>query len=331
MFKQKLVSIVRTGFAASLLATTISFSADAGQKWDMATAYSDGNYHTQLAKQFADAVKTATGGELTITVHSGGSLYKGNEIKRATQTGQVQIGERMLSAHQNEEALFGADSLPFLAPSFEETAKLWPAMRKLYKETLDKHNLVLLYSSPWPPQGLYFKKEINSVADMKGIKFRAYSTATAHMAELAGMQSVQIEASELTQALATGVASAFISSGSTGYDRKVWEQLTHFYDVEAWLPRCYVFVNKDAWDELDEKTQNIVMGVAKMTELAGVTKAEQLANWYKAQLAANGMKVQPAGSKLKQELKAIGDQMINEWLEKAGEPGRNLVKTFNSM
>ncbi|MCK5919622.1 MAG: TRAP transporter substrate-binding protein, partial [Methylococcales bacterium] len=227
--KQSLLALTVLGLAAG--------AANAGEKWDMPMAYNDGNFHTKNGKLFAEAVGTCTGGELEITVHGGGSLFKGNEIKRAVQTGQAQIGERLLSAHANENAVFGYDSVPFMATSFEDSEKLKKAASDTLTSVLDKQNLVVLYSVPWPPQGLYFKQEINATADMKGIKFRAYNAATSRLAELSGMLPVQIEAAELVQALATGVADSFISSGSTGYDKKVWEHLTHFYDTQAWLPR----------------------------------------------------------------------------------------------
>ncbi|MHA1544791.1 MAG: TRAP transporter substrate-binding protein [Alphaproteobacteria bacterium] len=301
------------------------------QKWDMPMAYSDSNFHTQNGKAFADAVRVATGGKLDIVVHGGGSLFKGGEIKRAVQTGQAPIGERLLSAHQNENIMFGADSVPFLATSFDASAKLWKAARPKIEAILDKQNLVLLYAVPWPPQGLYFKKDINAVADMKGIKFRAYNAATARLAELSGMLPVQIEAAELVQALATGVADAFISSGSTGYDKKVWEHLSNFYDVNAWLPRNYVFVNKDAWNKLDASTQNIVKGMAMLAERAGTTKSQQLSDWYLSQLAANGMKVQPPGDALRADLKKIGSTMTKEWLEKSGADGKAIIDAYKAM
>ena len=137
-----------------------------------------------------------TGGELEIVVHGGGSLFKGNEIKRAVQTGQAPIGERLLSAHQNENPLFGFDSVPFLASSFEASDRLWRAARDRLEEVLLEQNLILLYAVPWPPQGLYFNREISGVGDMAGTKFRTYNAATAMMAELAGMVPVQIEAAE---------------------------------------------------------------------------------------------------------------------------------------
>ena len=312
------------------LALLIGFSSVQAEKWDMPMAYADSNFHTQNGKLFAEAVKVATGGELEIIVHGGGSLFKGNEIKRAVQTGQVPIGERLLSAHQNENILFGFDSVPFLASSFADSESLWQAARPHLEAELLKQNLVLLYAVPWPPQGLYFKQAVNSTADMEGIKFRSYNSATARMAELSGMLPVQIEAAELTQALATGVAESFISSGSTGYDRKVWDYLTHFYDVNAWLPRNYVFVNKRAWDALDSETQNIVKGVAMLAEQAGTTKSEQLSDWYKTQLAANGMSVQAAQGQLLTDLQGIGEVMTGEWLEQAGATGKTIVDSFNS-
>ena len=321
---------VRPAIAAAATGLLAAAPAHA-EKWDMPMAYADSNYHTQNGKAFAEAVAVATGGALKIVVHGGGSLFKGNEIKRAVQTGQAPIGERLLSAHQNENAVFGFDSVPFLATSFEDADKLWKAARPTLEKILADQNLVLLYAVPWPPQGMYFKREIDSVADMAGIKFRAYNAATSRLAELAGMRPVQIEAAELTQALATGVAEAFISSGSTGYDRKVWEHLSHFYEVNAWLPHNYVFVNADAWEELDEGTRNIVRGMAMLAERAGTAKAQQLSDWYIAQLAANGMSVQVAGERLRGELEAIGATMTEEWLSVAGDEGRAIVDAFAGM
>ncbi len=317
-----------------IAAIAISFSAgmaQAAEKWDMPMAYNDGNFHTINGKLFADAVKTCTGGELNITVHGGGSLFKGNEIKRAIQTGQAQIGERLLSAHANENAVFGFDSVPFMATSFEDSENLKKAANDVLTKVLDKQNLVMLYSVPWPPQGLYFKKAVNSTADMKGIKFRAYNAATARLAELSGMLPVQIEAAELVQALATGVADSFISSGSTGYDKKVWEHLTHFYDTQAWLPRNTVFANKKAFSALPKQSQNCLKSSAMLASAAGTARSEQLTGWYLAQLAANGMQVAPPGDKLKGELQKIGATMSSEWGTAAGSDGKAIIDAFNKM
>ncbi|WP_197019145.1 TRAP transporter substrate-binding protein [Thioalkalivibrio sp. HK1] len=328
-----IVSLRRLGRVLVALSTLslLAFAPAHAQKWDMPMAYADSNYHTQNGKDFAEAIRVATGGALEVVVHGGGSLFKGNEIKRAVQTGQAPIGERLLSSHQNENAVFGFDSIPFLVSTFEESEKLWQAARPTIERILIDQNLVLLYSVPWPGQGLYFNQEVSSIADMKGIKFRAYNPATSRLAELTGMQPVQIEAAELTQALSTGVAEAFVSSGSTGYDRKVWEQLGYFYEVNAWMPRNYVFVNKDAWNDLDEGQRNMVKGMAMLAESAGTARAHQLADWYVTQLAANGMKVQMAHDDLRAQLKEIGQTMLDEWLESAGEDGKAILEAYRNM
>ncbi len=315
-----------TGTIAAFL--TLGVSNAMAEQWDMPMAYADSNYHTQNGKRFAEAVGVCTGGELEIVVHGGGSLFSGSDIRRAVRTGQVNIGERLLSAHANDNPVFGYDSVPFLATSFEESMRLWEAARPHIASILEDEGLVLLYSAPWPPQGLYFNKPIETVADMAGLKFRAYNAATSRFAELSGMRPVQIEAAELVQALATGLAEAFVSSGSTGYDRKVWEHLSHFYDAQAWLPRNYVFANKAAFDGLPANVQNCLVSSAMLAEDAATNRARYLSGWYVAQLAANGMQVQAPGEALKSDLAEIGATMSAEWSEVAGETGQMIIEAY---
>ena len=314
----------------ALFSIVLTLNAQAVEKWDMPMAYSATNFHSEIGVMFADSVRIATGGEIDITVHPGGSLFKGGEIKKAVQTGQAPIGERLLSGHQNENPIFGTDSIPFLATSYKASDKLWKHLKPEMTKILDEQGLVLLYGVPWPSQGLYFKKEINSIADSKGVKFRSYNSATARIADLMGMLPVQVEAAELSQALATGVADSFVSSGATGYDRKVWEHLTHFYEVNAWLPRNYVFVNKKSWKKIGKKNQDIIMGVAAMAEAAGTARSEQLSGWYLTQLAENGMTVTPAKGQFRSELETIGKTMSDEWMVSAGAVGKKIIDGFKS-
>ena len=316
--------------AASAAVTLAGASVASAEKWDMPLAYAATNFHSENAAEFAACVTKGTGGDLEIVTHPSGSLFKGNEIKRAVQTGQALIGERLLSAHQNEDPILGVDSIPFLATSFDAHEKLWEAAGPTVVEALDKSNLVYLYSVPWPPQGLYFKKPITSVAQMKGIKFRSYSAATARMAELTGMLPVQVEAAELSQALATGVAESFISSGATGYDRKVWEHLTHFYEVDAWLPRNAIFVNKDAWNGLDDAAKTVLRDCAATAKTKGLQRSKDYTQFTLDGLREGGMTVGRAGDGLVSELKAIGETMTTEWLESAGDRGKSIIDAYSA-
>ena len=317
------------GLLAAMLMLTGSYAV--AEKWDMPLAYSATNYHSINATNFAEAVTRATGGELEVVTHPSGSLYKGGEIFRAVRTGQAPIGERLISALGNEHPIFEIDALPFLATSFEDSWKLYQASKPVMESVLESKGLKLLYAVPWPPQGLYNANPVNSAADMKGVKFRAYNSATSRLAELMGAVPTKIEAAELSQAFATGVAESMISSGSTGYDRKIWEHVKYWYDVQAWLPKNMVIVNLDAWSALDAPTQGVVLGAASMAEIAGWTKAEELANWYKEQLAANGMEISGPSEQLAADFKAIGETMTSEWFEKAGDEGKAVVDSFNSM
>lgn len=318
-----------TALAATTLATT-AFADGHAQKWDMPMAYSASNFHSENGAKFAECVKAGTSGAIDITVHPGGSLFKGADIKRAIQTGQVQIGERLLSGHQNENAVFGFDSVPFLATSFDDSAKLLNAAKPKLTEILADQNLTLLYSVAWPPQGLYFKKEVNSVADMAGVKFRSYNNATSRLAELTGMLPVTIEAAEISQAFATGVAESMISSGATGYDRKVWESLTHFYEVDAWLPYNHVMVNSDVWADVSDENKAAVTACADTAAADGLAASVAYTQFTLDGLKEGGMTVGRAGDALVDELKVIGATMTSEWLEASGSDGAAIVDAFNN-
>lgn len=322
----------KSTMVAALAASTLAFGAGTAiaEQWDMPMAYSATNFHSEMGVVFAGRVAEYTGGDLEITVHPGGSLFKGGEIKRAIQTGQVPIGERFMAAHANEAPLLGWDNLPFVATTYEDNDRLWAAAKDAVNAQLADLNLVALYTCPWPGQGFYFNKEVTSSADTAGVKFRSYNTATATFAEALGMVPVQVEAAELSQALATGVAEAFISSGSTGYDRKVWEHLSHYYKVNAWLPRNYVMVNKGIWEGLDADTQAALQRAADETGADCAAKSAELAGWYFEQLEANGMTVADAGPEFLAELQAIGASMAETWLADTGEVGQSILDAYNA-
>jgi len=321
---------LKTTCAAIAVSAAMALPAMAAEKWDLPMAYSGSNFHSVTGAEFAQCITTGTGGEIEVTTHPSGSLFAGADIKRAVQTGQVPIGERLLSGHQNESAIFGWDSVPFMVSSFDEHDKLYEAAKPHIDELLAEQNMTMLYSVPWPPQGLYFNKEVNSVADMEGLKFRSYNNATARLAELTKMLPVSIEAAEISQAFATGVAESMVSSGATGYDRKVWESLSHFYSVDAWLPRNYMLINNDVWEGVSEQNKNVIQACAAMAEYAGTWRAKEYTGFTLAGLAAGGMTVQPAGDALMDDLRAVGETMAAEWLEAAGETGQAIVEAYKS-
>jgi len=265
---------------------------------------------------------------LKITVHANASLFKAPEIKRAVQGGQAQAGEILLANFQNEWQIFGADGLPFLADSYDESARLYKAQRPLIEKKLGEQGMMLLFSVPWPPQGIYVKKPISSAADLKGVKWRAYSPATARIAELVGAQPVTVQAAELSQALATGVIEGYMSSGATGYDSKTYEHIKYWYDTQAWLPKNAVIANKVAFDALDAASKQAVLKAAAEAETRGwaLSKAKNVE--YIDLLKKNGMNIVAPSEQLKADMKKVGDVMLKEWLDKAGPEGKALIDAF---
>lgn len=313
-----------------LIATAIAFSggAFAQTKWDLPAAYPATNFHTINLTEFANDVDKATGGKLKITVHPNAALFKAPEIKRAVQGGQAQIGEVLLVNFQNEWQLFGADGIPFLADSYDEAVKLWKAQKPFMDRKLAADGLMALYAVPWPPQGIYVKKPINSAADLKGVKWRAYSPATARIAELVGAQPVTVQAAELSQAMATGVIESYMSSGSTGFDTKTYEHIKYWYDTQAWLPKNAVLVNKKAFDALDKPTQDALLKAGADAEARGLAASKKANGETLDKLKAAGMNILPPSAQLKADMKKVGDVMLKEWLDKAGPEGQQLVDAF---
>jgi TRAP-type C4-dicarboxylate transport system substrate-binding protein len=318
-------------FAFGVSALAFAAPAAAQTKWNLPAAYPADNPHSENLVLFAKDVEAATGGKLTITVHPGASLFKAPEIKRAVQSGQAQMGEVLISIHENEDPVFGIDTVPFLATSFSDAMKLYKASKAATEKKLDAQGIKLLFMVPWAPQGVYAKKDLNTIEDMKGMKWRSYNVGTARLGELLGMQSVTIQAAELPQALATGVVNSFMSSGGTGYDSKVWESLTHFYDVQAWIPKDATFVNKAAFNALDKATQDAILKAAATAEERGWKMWQDKAGWYLEQLKAKGMKVQAPSPELAAGFKKAGETLTADWLKKAGADGQAIVDAYKKM
>ena len=316
----------------STTAIVLAFSATgsfAQTKWDLPAAYPATNFHTENLTQFAKDVDTASGGKLKITVHANASLFKAPEIKRAVQGGQAQIGEVLLANFANESPIYALDGVPFLATGYPDARKLYEASKPAMDKLLGAQGMKLLFSVPWPPQGIYSKREISSVADLRGIKWRAYSPATAKIAELIGAQPVQIQAAELSQELATGVVESYMSSGSTGYDSKTYEHIKNWYDTQAWLPKNAVLVNLKAFNALDPATQAAVTKAAADAEARGWKISQEKNDEYKKLLAGKGMKILAPSPKLMTDMQQVGGIMLADWQKAAGPEGAAIIEAYN--
>ena len=312
-------------FATAFAVTGMAGTAFAETKWDMPTPYPEATFHTQNIMQFAKDVEEATGGEIAITVHPAGSLYKHPEIKNSVRRGLAPIGEVLISRLSNEDPIFAADAIPFLASGYEASKALYDATRPLLEEKLAEQGLTFLYAVPWPPQGLYTKAEIATADDLKGVKMRAYNAALEQLSTLVGAVPTQVEVPDIPTAFATGRVDAMITSPSTGANSKAWDFLSNYYDTQAWLPKNMVIVNADAFNALPEEQQQAIKDAAAAAEERGWQLSEEEATSKTQELADNGIAVADPSEELLAALNEAGQQMATEWAESVGDAGAGIL------
>ncbi len=312
----------------ALLAACAAFSVQAQTKWDMPTPYSDGEFHTRNVKAFADDVKKNTNGAVDITVHSNGSLIKHPDILRAVSTGQVNIGELLLGQFGNEDPVFAADNVPFVATGYDAAMKFYQAQKPVLEKKLQGRGLKLLYSVAWPGQGIYTRDPVKSVNDFKGMKMRTYSPLTARLAELLGAAPVVVQVPEVPQAFATGAMTAMVTSSATGTATKAWEFVKNYYKTNAWNPKNVVVVNERAFARLPKDQQDGILKAAAAAEPRGWEMSRTRERDADEQLAKNGVSVQEPSPELKAALAKIGEQMAAEWEKSAGADGQAILKAY---
>lgn len=315
------------GLAAVLAISALALPA-AAQNWDMPTPYGDSVFHTQNITQFAADVEETT--DLDITVHSAGSLYGHPEIKDSVRRGLAPMGEVLMSRLANEDPIFAVDSIPFLASSYDEARALWDASRPMVEEKLAAQGLTLLFAVPWPGQSLYSQDPIESASDLEGASFRAYNAATERLAQLMGAVPTQIETGDIPTAFSTGRVDAMITSPSTGVSSQAWDFTSHYTDTQAWLPKNMVFVNTQAFEALDDATQEAIMSAAAEAETRGWEMSMAETESGIATLEENGMTVSQPSDTLSDRLAEIGQTMTDEWLEDAGEEGAEVIEDYEA-
>ncbi|KGP03650.1 TRAP transporter substrate-binding protein [Alcaligenes faecalis] len=303
-------------------------TAQAATNWNMSTEQPDNNFLTQNAREFAADIKAATNGELNINVQSNSVLLKRPEVKRGVQQGVVQAGEMLVAAIGNEDPLFEVDSVPFLASSFDQSEKLWKATRPFLAERLDKQGIVLVYGSPWPPQGIYTKKPVEQLSDLAGVRFRAYSPATSRLVSLMGAVPTTVQTPEVPQAFSTGIIDAMLTSPATGVDSQAWDYVKYYYDAQVFIPQSFVIINKRAFQRLPENVQKAVLDAGARAEERGWAMSREQTSKLTQTMADKGMVVGNLSEKLSSEMHAIGQTMTEEWLKKAGADGQKLLDAY---
>jgi TRAP-type C4-dicarboxylate transport system substrate-binding protein len=304
-------------------------TAQAQTRWVMATPYA-GNFHTLNIRAFIQDVEQATGGRLSVQLHNNASLLPMAQIKRGVQTGQVQLGEILLSAYANEDPFFEVDGVPFLAWTWLQAEALQAATEPYIRARLERQGLVPLYMVHWDAQGFYTRGELRSVQELRGTRFRAYNNVTARMAELMGATPVTVQAAEVSQAFATNVIQSMFTSAQTGVSVSAWDYTRYWTNVGGMRTRNVVFANARAFAALDEPTRAAVLAAAERAAARGKEMAKEAEVRMAERLRERGVQTPPPGDALMAELRAIGETLTQEWAQRAGPEGQQMLERYRA-
>ena len=311
-------------------AILLAVGARAQARWQMATPYPDGNFHTRNIREFAADLEQASGGRLAVTVHSNGSLLPMPQIKRGVQTGQVQLGEVLLSAYSNEDPFFDADALPFLVADFAGAKRLAELQKPFIEARLQRQGLALLYTVAWPPAGFYTQVPLASLDVLKGSRFRTFNPMTNRFAALVGANPVLVQQAEVAQAFATGIATAMVTSAQTGVDTSAWDYAKVFTPTVFSMTKNVVLVSRRALEGLPADLQPMLVAAARRAEERGWGYAAESDAAATARMAERGVRMGSIPPEVLAGLRQIGATMAEEWVAKAGEDGRKLVDALRA-
>jgi TRAP-type transport system periplasmic protein len=316
--------------AAALLAGLAIAPAAAQTRWVMATAYAEANFHTQNARQFAQDVEQASQGRLLIQLHTNASLLPMPQIKRAVQTGQVQLGEILLSVFGNEDPFYEVDSLPFLAETWEASAALTTASEPFIRARMQRQGLDLLYMVNWTSQGFYTRAPLASMEDLRGSRMRTYNAISTRMAELMGATPVTVQLAEVAQAFATNVMNVMFTSAQAGVDSSAWDYARVFTDVGGMRARNTIIANSRAMAALDEPSRVALRGAAERAATRGLHLAQEAERATTERLREKGMQVQAPSPELLAQLREVGARQVQDWAQKAGPDGQQMLERYRA-
>ena len=319
----------RNLLAAPFILTPLAIrEAEAQARWQVATGYPDGNFHTRNIRSFLDEVKAQTG--IDAQLHSNGSLLPMPQIKRGVQQGQVQIGEILLSAYGNDDPFFEVDSIPQLAWTDEQARKLATLSRPYIEARFQRQGLSVLYSVPWPPSGFYTNVPVESLEVLRGSRMRTFNAMTNRFATLLGATPTLVQAAEVPQAFATGVVNSRVTSAATGVDSAAWDFAKVFTPIGFTRTHNVIFVQRRAFEALPAAQQTAMREAAKRAEDRGWALSAEARDAAQATLAARGMQVLQPTPSVMEGLSRISQTIAQEWATRAGEDGARLLAAYRA-
>ncbi len=297
--------------------------------WNANSVWPPNNHHTIGLEEFAAKVKELSGGELELIVSSGGALgYKGPELLKVVRDNLVPLSDMLISGVAGDESIFQVVTVPFLCRNFEELKLLIDLARPHFDKAAEKWNQKILYIAPWPGAGLWTKKKVTTIEDMRGLKTRTYDKNGALVVEATGGTPYALPFSEVYSSLATGLIDSVITSTPTAVDAKFWEVLKYYQPLNITIATNMVNVNLKAFERLDEKSREALLkAAAEMEEKhwAGIAaldkEQESISN-------KNGIETVPVSDEFMEALTKVTMSIREDYLKGASPEANEIVQAF---
>jgi TRAP-type C4-dicarboxylate transport system substrate-binding protein len=297
--------------------------------WNANTVWPAKNMHSVRLTEYAEKVKVATKGELEIVVQTSGVLgYKGPQLLKVVRDGRIPISDMLISGVAGDEKIFRISTLPFLVRDFDELRLLTDIARPYFDKAAAKWNQKILYTAPWPGSGLWAKKKIITIKDLKGRKTRVYDMNSALLMEAVGATPLVIPFSDLSTALRTGFIDCIITSTPTAVDARLWEVLMYFEPLNITFATNMVTVNLDAFDKLPKAQQDILVSLGKEQEEAAWEDVRRWGGDTEAIISKNGIETVQPSKQFISNLEKAAKVIWADWLKTATPDGKKIYEEF---
>jgi len=303
--------------AAFAISFGLALPASAQTSWTMASGYPESSFFTQNIRQMIKEIEDKSGGKLKIDLRSNDSLIKLDAVKRAVQSGQVQIGEIRLGVYGNEAAMYNLDNIPGVATTYDQATKLTEAQAPFFEAMFKKNGLRAITYVAWPGQGFYTKQPLKGLADLKGQKLRIYSKQTQIMGEKLGMEALIMPFAEVPQAFSTGMIQSLWTSAQTGTDVQIWDYAKHFTYTGTMHNKNAILVNERAFRQLDAATQKVVLEAGEAATKRGWELSKKASEDRENMLKSHGMTIAQSPKDILDAIEVAGKGMVDDWLVSA--------------
>ena len=294
-------SLIKNAGIAGVLAAGVApaVHAQAAVRWRLASSFPKSlDTIFGAADVFAKQVKAMSGGKFEISVHAAGELMPAFGVVDGVQQGSIEC------AHTAPYYFFGKDetfalgcAIPFGLNSRQMTAWMYEGNGlKLTREFYAKYNIMNFPGGNTGAQmGGWYRKEIKSVADMKGLKFRVGGFA-GKVLERMGVVPQNIPAGEIYQALEKGTLDAAEWIGPYDDQKLGFNKVAPYYYYPAWWeggPQLEFFINTKAYEALSPENKAIVTAASAYAHTELQAKYDAKNPTALKQLVASKTKVLP--------------------------------------